>query len=669
MAALPDVLTGSASASTPRRSTPRRPRAAAAGVEDVGEWDFVVDGGAQRARACRREVRPDARLGADRATWARIGARRARRDGRVPRAGACRSATTSTSASASSPPRAASPAPARLALRPRRAPRSATIALAPRPAPGDPVVLLHGLGGTKASFLPTVAALADAYRVIADRPARLRRLRQAGRRRLRRALLRPRGRSAARRARDRARAPDRQQHGRPRRARGRLRATPSASRRLALLAPSLAWLRERRWAPLLQGARGPSSGCIQPAPRPVVEPIVRRVVPAGDDGWPRPASTSSCARTSRRAAAPPSTPPRATSTSTSPRATTASGRGCASSQRDALFVWGAQGPARADRVRAPRRARRCPRRAHVELDCGHVPQLEAPRETHAADRRFLARRLSRAAPDVSREPAPPAESALTCRPSFSRSAPASAPAAPHAQPPSGTAAAGPAPAASCRARSPRAAPAASAAHHPHPRAPAAPSRRTCSRSRRRPSLPPARRRRLGARRRRRVAQRDQAAEHADVGRPVGPERDRRVVVVEAEALARRGACRPSCRCGSRARSGTRRRRSSALRVLRVRVDEPVGEPRASARPTARARRERQTVWQPGRRASRSTRSSPGEVVPAALRSRPGRCSRSCSRRRASGRCRSATGRSRSRPSRTPGWRQTWRGPLDRLPRR
>src|SRR3954469_15026515 len=32
---------------------------------------------------------------------------------------------------------------------------------------GDPVVCIHGLGGTKGSFLPTVAALADEYRVIA----------------------------------------------------------------------------------------------------------------------------------------------------------------------------------------------------------------------------------------------------------------------------------------------------------------------------------------------------------------------------------------------------------------------------------------------------------------------------------------------------------------------
>ena len=32
---------------------------------------------------------------------------------------------------------------------------------------GPPLLALHGLGGTKASFLPTLAALSDAYRVIA----------------------------------------------------------------------------------------------------------------------------------------------------------------------------------------------------------------------------------------------------------------------------------------------------------------------------------------------------------------------------------------------------------------------------------------------------------------------------------------------------------------------
>ena len=31
-----------------------------------------------------------------------------------------------------------------------------------------------------------------------------------------------------------------------------------------------------------------------------------------------------------------------------------------------------------------------PAARHVELDCGHVPQLERPRETHAAIREHLA---------------------------------------------------------------------------------------------------------------------------------------------------------------------------------------------------------------------------------------------------------------------------------------
>ena len=34
--------------------------------------------------------------------------------------------------------------------------------------------------------------------------------------------------------------------------------------------------------------------------------------------------------------------------------------------------------------------RALPGAKHVELNCGHVPQMERPRETHAAMRRFLA---------------------------------------------------------------------------------------------------------------------------------------------------------------------------------------------------------------------------------------------------------------------------------------
>jgi pimeloyl-ACP methyl ester carboxylesterase len=53
-----------------------------------------------------------------------------------------------------------------------------------------------------------------------------------------------------------------------------------------------------------------------------------------------------------------------------------------------LFVWG-----RKDRlvpIALMRHVERAlPGARHVELDCGHVPQLEAPRETHAAIRDFL----------------------------------------------------------------------------------------------------------------------------------------------------------------------------------------------------------------------------------------------------------------------------------------
>jgi pimeloyl-ACP methyl ester carboxylesterase len=54
----------------------------------------------------------------------------------------------------------------------------------------------------------------------------------------------------------------------------------------------------------------------------------------------------------------------------------------------ALFVWGLR-----DRLVPVAFARHVtdalPTAEHVELDCGHVPQLERPRETHAAIARFL----------------------------------------------------------------------------------------------------------------------------------------------------------------------------------------------------------------------------------------------------------------------------------------
>jgi pimeloyl-ACP methyl ester carboxylesterase len=58
-------------------------------------------------------------------------------------------------------------------------------------------------------------------------------------------------------------------------------------------------------------------------------------------------------------------------------------------QCETLFVWGRQDQlvpiAFMSHVE-----RTLPRARHVELDCGHVPQLERPFQTHTAIRDFLA---------------------------------------------------------------------------------------------------------------------------------------------------------------------------------------------------------------------------------------------------------------------------------------
>ena len=76
--------------------------------------------------------------------------------------------------------------PGRLAFETRPHARVRRISVLSAGAGPETVVCVHGLGGTKASFLPTVAALADHYRVVAHGPPRLRRVGQADRRAVRR---------------------------------------------------------------------------------------------------------------------------------------------------------------------------------------------------------------------------------------------------------------------------------------------------------------------------------------------------------------------------------------------------------------------------------------------------------------------------------------------------
>ena len=252
----------------------------------------------------------------------------------------------------------------------------------------ETIVCLHGLGGTKASFLPTVAALADGYRVVAidlpgfgesdkpigapyDAPWFARSVFAAmdalG---IERAHIA--GNSMGGRVAIEAGLTDHERTG-----------------GLLLLSPALAWLRPRPWAPVLRALR-PELGLIQPAPRPVVEAMVRRLVPAANGGWTaagideflRAYLTAQRARRVLRRRAQ-HLPRRAA------RGEAGSGPASKALQSDSLFVWG-----RKDTL-VPigfmkHVEKALPNARHVELDCGHVPQVERPRETHAAIRKFLA---------------------------------------------------------------------------------------------------------------------------------------------------------------------------------------------------------------------------------------------------------------------------------------
>src|SRR5829696_4541253 len=147
----------------------------------------------------------------------------------------------------------------------------------------ETIVCLHGLGGTKASFLPTVSALADSYRVVAlDLP---------GFGESNKPIAAPYDAPWFARSVfatmdvlgiERAHIAGNSMGGRV-----AIEAGLTDHERidgLLLLSPALAWLRPRPWAPVLRALR-PELGLLQPAPRPLVETIVRRLVPASNGGW------------------------------------------------------------------------------------------------------------------------------------------------------------------------------------------------------------------------------------------------------------------------------------------------------------------------------------------------------------------------------------------------
>ncbi len=248
---------------------------------------------------------------------------------------------------------------------------------------------IHGLGATKASFLPTVEALADDFRVVAmDLPGFGDSDKPVGAPYHAPFFARAVVSLLDALALDRAHLVGNSLGGRVALEVG-LR-HPDRARRLGLLAPSLAWRRPRRWAAPLKLVR-PELGLLPHAPRRVVQGIVDRVVPGAGDGWTA-AGLDEFMRSYLTARG------RAAFYATARQIYLEEPEGekgfwprLATLQGDALFVWGRQ-----DRLVPIAFARHvsetAPHARHLELDCGHVPQLERPRETHGALRDFLTER-------------------------------------------------------------------------------------------------------------------------------------------------------------------------------------------------------------------------------------------------------------------------------------
>lgn len=252
---------------------------------------------------------------------------------------------------------------------------------------GPAVIAIHGLGATKASFLPTVAALARGHRTIAiDLPGFGDSVKPIG------APYDP---PFFARAivdlldaleLDRADVVGNSMGGRV--AIETALRHPDRVRRLGLLAPSLAWLKSRPWAVLLRFV--PTElGLVQPAPRAIVERIVRHVVPDSDDRWTAAgideflrSYLSPRGRAAFYAAA-------RNIYMEDPYGPQGFWTRLPDLHTPSLFVWGHR-----DTLVPIGFARHVrdvlPASEHLELPSGHVPQLECPRETHRALSRFLA---------------------------------------------------------------------------------------------------------------------------------------------------------------------------------------------------------------------------------------------------------------------------------------
>ena len=347
------------------------------------EFDVLLSRGRASLRPAS-SAHPDALLSADRATWGKVAkdvraGMTAFRRGRLSvrrnlHLGVGFLAATSGSAE-----------PGRLEFSSLNT-EMGTLAMATA-GTGEPLVCLPGLGATKASFLPTISDLAgDDLRLIAlDLPGFGDSVKPIGAPYDAKYFARATVAALDALGLDRAHLAGNSMGGRV--AIETAFQHPDRVNRLVLLSPALAWLRHRPWAPFLRLVR-PELGLLQPAPRPVVGQIVRRLVPGAMDGWAAAgvdeflrAYYDPRGRAAFYAAA-------RNIYLDEPGGDKGFWKRLSALEAESLFVWGRQ-----DKL-VPIAFKRhvaeaLPAARHLELDCGHVPQVEAPRETHRAARKFL----------------------------------------------------------------------------------------------------------------------------------------------------------------------------------------------------------------------------------------------------------------------------------------
>jgi pimeloyl-ACP methyl ester carboxylesterase len=252
---------------------------------------------------------------------------------------------------------------------------------------GEPVLLLHGLGATKASFLPTLDALAPNYRVIGvDLPGF-----GDSAKPLFGAYDPPFFAEAMTALLDALELDSAHVVGNSMGGRVALElglSHPDRVRRIVLLAPSMSWLKTRPFAPYLR-LIPTQLGIFQLTPRLLIEPIVKQFVPGSNTEWTAAgidefmrSYLTPLGRAAFYAAA-------RNIYLEEPRGPDGLWTRLGSLKPEALFVWG-----RKDNVVPIGFARHVrkelPAARHLKLDCGHVPQLERPRQTHEAMERFLA---------------------------------------------------------------------------------------------------------------------------------------------------------------------------------------------------------------------------------------------------------------------------------------